>query len=131
MSLSDLFDNIAARVGTHSAEAVAGYRKSQQALGEKVRTSAEDATHGRGVTRASVAAGGAILLPANDIDLSPHTPYPAPGESADNPTVGAKATLGTTGAKDANTPLPGQSGVEVEDCQDTGFSYTSGWLSDR
>ena len=130
MSLSDLFDNIAARVGTHSAEAVAGYRKSQQALGEKVRTSVENATHGRGVTRASVAAGGAILLPANDIDLSPHTPYPARGESADNPTIGAKATLGT-GAKDSSTPLPGQSGVEVEDCQDTAFSYTSGWLSDR
>ncbi|ETD30744.1 hypothetical protein [Williamsia sp. D3] len=129
MSLSDLFDNIAARVGTHSAEAVAGYRKSQQALGEKVRTSVENATHGRGVTRTSVAASGAILLPANDIDLSPHTPYPAPGESADNPTAGAKATLGT-GAKDSST-LPGQSDVEAEDCQDTGFSCTSGWLSDR
>lgn len=123
MSLSDLFDNIAARVGTHSAEAVAGYRRTQQALGEKIRTSAENATHGRGVTRASVAAGGAILLPANDIDLSPHTPYPAPSELAET-------TLGS-GADDFARPLPGQSGVEVEDGQDTGCSYTSGWLSDR
>lgn len=123
MSLSDLFDNIAARVGTHSAEAVAGYRNTQQALGEKIRTSAENAAHGRGVTRASVAAGGAILLPADDIDLSPHTPYPAPSELA-------KTTLGI-GAEDSCRPLPGQSGTEVEDGQDTGCSYTSGWLSDR
>ena len=130
MSLSDLFDNIAARVGTHSAEAVAGYRQSQQALGEQIRMSAEDASHGRGVTRESVVAGGAILLPANDIDLSPHTPYPASPEPPDSPTIVAGATQGA-GVEEAFRPVLGHSGEGAEENRDTGYSYTSGWLSDR
>jgi hypothetical protein len=124
--LSDVFDSIAARVTTHSADAVASYRERQQALAEKLRVSAENAAHRRGVTRASVKEGGAILLPANDIDLSPHTPRPV-----------AEPEVNTT--EDSTTTrrvVADDLGVTPPDCphdvdEETDYSYTTGWLSDR
>jgi hypothetical protein len=114
VSLSEVFDTIAARARRDSAEAVATYREQQGAIAERLRVRAESAVHRRGVTRDSVAARGAILLPAGDIDLSPHTPVPA-----SEPIAGGQSDPGAT-----TEPEPDGTGA-------TDFSYRAGWLSDR
>jgi hypothetical protein len=112
VSLAELFDTIAARSRHDSAQAVATYRQQQGALSEQVRVRDENAAHQRGVTRESVAAHGAILLPADNIDLSPHTPVPV-----------------TTPAP--TEPAPPHPDPEPDRADAVDFSFGAGWLSDR
>lgn len=126
MSIADLCDSIAERARTETESAVCTYRDQQRALRERLWIATENADHRRGSTRAAIAARGAILLPADDIDLSPHTPGP-----------GAPGVAGEPAA--AMTPPVGPSTVETrpvrssDDEQDgtMNFSYSSGWLTDR
>jgi hypothetical protein len=117
VSLADLFDTIAARARHDSDQAVASYRQQQGALGERLRIRDENSAHQRGVTRESVAAGGAILLPADNIDLSPHTPVP---ETTPSATV--SADVGAPPDPDPDDPNRADA---------TDFSFGTGWLSDR
>jgi hypothetical protein len=122
VSRGDLFDTIAARARHDSDQAVATYRQQQAALGERLRVRDETAAHQRGVTREAVAAGGAILLPADDIDLSPHTPVP---ETTSSATVSADVGAPPHPDPDPDPdPQPDRAGA-------TDFSFGAGWLSDR
>lgn len=114
MSAADQFDHIAARAWADSDAAVRKYHAQLAAITERRRITDENAGHRRGVTRETLAGHRGILLPAENIDLSPHTPMPTAmspepddfGEQAPEPSV--------------DSPDP-----------DPDFSFSTGWLSDR
>lgn len=128
MSISDLFDAIAERARTDTEAAVRTYRNRQRALEERLRIAAENADHRRGSTREAIAARGVILLPADDIDLSPHTP------AADAP-VGdeSRPVLGNYQEdNDQEDDDHEDDDHEDDDQEDTvDFSFSNGWLTDR
>lgn len=120
MSTADLFDGIVAAARRKTAAATKSYERQMAVLGERVRVQAADDRHRRGVTRESIARGGAILLPADDIDLSPHTPVAgavrleAAAEIPDE--VGTEEPTASAHHRVAN-------GVDS--------SFENGWLTDR
>ncbi|ORM25879.1 hypothetical protein [Williamsia sp. 1135] len=126
MSIADLFDSIAERARTETESAVRTYRDQQRALEERLRIAAENADHRRGSTRAAMAARGAILLPADDIDLSPHTPAPGAPGAAPVPA----AVSSPTAVPVAEEPRPPHRDVGKQDGT-MDFSFSSGWLTDR
>ncbi|WP_207842690.1 hypothetical protein [Williamsia soli] len=126
MSIADLFDSIAERARAETGSAVRTYRDQQRALEERLRIAIENADHRRGSTRAAIAARGAILLPADDIDLSPHTPAPGARGAASVP-----AAIPTpTSVPVADEPLPAHRNDDEQDGT-MDFSFSSGWLTDR
>ncbi|WP_020108762.1 hypothetical protein [Nocardia sp. 348MFTsu5.1] len=123
MSVVDLFDEIVSAARRKTDSATKTYDQQMAVFGERVRVRAEDDRHRRGVTRESVARGGAILLPADDIDLSPHSPMSGPAPISD--TAGGAADETRTAA-DATT-----ADDDPVDTVGGDSSYESGWLSDR
>lgn len=113
MSAADRFDHIAARARADTDSAVQKYHDQLRAINERLRISGENAGHRRGVTREALADHRGVLLPADDIDLSPHTPAPT-----------------------AETPVTSSIVVPSPDptdgsAADPDFSFSTGWLSDR
>lgn len=87
-----------------------------RAITERLRISAENEGRRRGITRAAINDHGGILLPADDIDLSPHTPA-----LTVIPDAAAHEAIGDVEATQSDlTP-------DV----DPDFSFGTGWLSDR
>lgn len=111
MSSADHFDRIATRAWADTDSAVQKYHEQLRAITERLRVSSENTGHRRGVTREALADYQGVLLPAEDIDLSPHTPVPAAAPPA---AAIAEARPIDDGPDD-----------------DPGFSFSSGWLSDR
>lgn len=121
MSVADRFDEIVAAAGRKTAAATKNYERQVAVLGERVRVQAADDRHRRGVTRESVARGGAILLPADDIDLSPHSPIPAAASMTDE--VDDDADEIVTDNRTASGDDRGDTGADS--------SFEKGWLTDR
>ena len=121
MSVADLFDEIVSAARRKAASATTDYVWQAAVLAEKVRVQAADDRHRRGVTRESVARGGAILLPADDIDLSPHSPIPAAAPMTEDADRGAEeiSTGGQVASGDGSTDVA------------TDSSFENGWLTDR
>lgn len=122
MTIADLFDSIAERARADTDSAVRTYREQQRALEERLRIAAEKADHRRGSTREAMAARGAILLPADDIDLSPHTPAPTAPIPAAVP-VADHTSPRAAGLPDQDDAVDEDDGID--------FSFSSGWLTDR
>lgn len=87
-----------------------------RAITERLRISAENVGHRRGATREALADYDGILLPADDIDLSPHTPAPTVMPDATAPEANVEVAVGDSD----RTPYV-----------DPDFSFGAGWLSDR
>lgn len=112
MSAADQFDGIATRAWADTDSAVQKYHEQLRAITERLRISGENAGHRRGITREALADHRGILLPADDIDLSPH--IPAPTDASEPPA--------------ADTIVEASAGND-DDGPD--FSFATGWLSDR
>lgn len=125
VSIADLFDSITERARTETEAAVRTYRDQQRALQERLRIAAENADHRRGSTRETIAARGAILLPADDIDLSPHTPTPGAPDTA--PMLAEVTSPTVVPVSDEPRPLHG----DDDEDETVDFSFSSGWLTDR
>jgi hypothetical protein len=123
VSVTDRFDEIVSAARRKTASATKAYNQQMAVLGERVRVRAEDDRHRRGVTRESVARDGAILLPADDIDLSPHSPMSGSAPLSD---TAGNAADETVTAADTTT-----SDDDPVDAAGAESSYESGWLSDR
>lgn len=121
MSVADRFDEIIFAARRKTAAATENYERQVAVLDERVRVQAADDRHRRGVTRESVARGGAILLPADDIDLSPHSPIPA------------VASMTEAVDDDAEEIVTDNRAAPGEGQGDTGAdsSFEKGWLTDR
>lgn len=116
MSTADRFDQIAAGAWSDTDAAVQKYHAQMRAITDRLRISAENAGHRRGVTREALADYNGILLPADDIDLSPHMPAWAAVPDAAAPEAIVEVATGDR----APTPDVGLD-----------FSFGVGWLSDR
>ena len=136
MSIADLFDEIVSAARRKTASATEIYDHRMAVLGDRVRVRAADDRHRRGVTRDSIARGGAILLPADDIDLSPHSPLPDSAPKPDLAAVPDPAPVrnpadGVAAGPVADTGTSGPTGSPDPDSSDPDASYANGWLTDR
>ena len=120
MSIADLFDEIVAVARRKTDVATKSYERQVAVLGERVRVQAADDRHRRGVTRELIARGGAILLPADDIDLSPHTPV-----AGSVPLEAAAENPDEVGTEEPTASAHHRVGTGVDS------SFENGWLTDR
>lgn len=121
MSIADRFDEIVSAARRKTVSATEDYERQVAVLGERVRVQAADDRHRRGVTRESIARAGAILLPADDIDLSPHSPIPGSAPMVDVVADGADQRA----TEDPVAAGPGSVDTGVDS------SFEDGWLTDR